>query len=429
MRGNRRPGRPVLNTRYSQKTLMHDREYGFYWYAWLWKALRPLLILSISLIIVLGVVSTGWGYVYNHFFMPVNPQDTQVREFVIEPGTAISTIGENLVEQGYIKDKTIFKYMVQFQELTNRIQAGTYPLSSAMDINQVLKILAVGSAPNERTITIIPGWSIEDIANYLLQQQAISNVNEFLNLCKDANQFEGYSFSLQEAIQSRSLSGRKYALEGYLAPDTYRVYRNATPEAIIQRLLGQFDTVRDSVLTSGPPTEIVVDEEGNRLDSEGNIMTDEPAVFETPLNMAQTIILASVIEKEAGKTADFDKVSAVFHNRLQKGMRLESDATIAYALGIKRIVLTSAELNTDSLYNTYLNAGLPLGPICNPSKRALQAALYPNMDYINGEYLYFCSGDPAKGELHFSKTKAEHDAAVAQYRPLWIDFDRRQAGS
>ena len=152
-------------------------------------------------------------------------------------------------------------------------------------------------------------------------------------------------------------------------------------------------------------------------------------LFATTLNEDQTIVLASIIEKEAGKKSDFAKVAAVFHNRLEQGIRLESDATVSYPLGIDRLVLTSSELETLNEFNTYTMDGLPVGPICNPSKAAIQAALYPDTDYIYDGYLYFCTGDPEKNELVFAKTRDEHLENVAKYRPLWVQHDEKQARS
>ena len=130
-----------------------------------------------------------------------------------------------------------------------------------------------------------------------------------------------------------------------------------------------------------------------------------------------------MIEKEA-KTADFAKVSAVFHNRLKKGMPLGSDVTVKYVSGSQKMALSDSDLAVDSAYNTYTRTGLPVGPICNPSMDAVVAALYPDEQYVAQKYLYFCSTDPDSGELHFSKTLEEHNAAVAMYRPLWEEYDR-----
>ena len=146
---------------------------------------------------------------------------------------------------------------------------------------------------------------------------------------------------------------------------------------------------------------------------------------ELGMTMDQTLTLASMIEKEA-KKADFAKVSAVFHNRLNSGMKLQSDPTIHYVTGQRRMALRSSDLQVDSPYNTYIVSGLPLGPICNPSPEAIYAALYPDESYVAEKYLYFCSKDPNTGELYFSKTLEEHNQAVSIYSPLWQAYDQER---
>ena len=142
------------------------------------------------------------------------------------------------------------------------------------------------------------------------------------------------------------------------------------------------------------------------------------------MDMDEVITLASIIEKE-GLRASFSKVSAVFHNRLKENMALGSDVTVQYALGVKRLVLTQSELDTDSAYNTYLHKGLPVGAICNPGDAAIEAALFPDNDYIEEGYLYFALTDPETGELAFTKTLEEHNAVVVEYRPLWEAYDQK----
>ena len=133
---------------------------------------------------------------------------------------------------------------------------------------------------------------------------------------------------------------------------------------------------------------------------------------EIGMTMDQVLTLASMIEKEA-KKADFAKVSAVFHNRLDQGMLLQSDPTVHYVTGERRMALRQSDLAVDSPYNTYKVSGLPVGPICNPSPEAINAALYPDESYVAEKYLYFCSKDPNTGELYFSKTLEEHNVVVA----------------
>ena len=415
---SRRPRSGVSASYYNQKTLRRDREYGFFWYSWLWQILRPVMVFLCSVIVVLGIVASGWQIVNNQFFTPVNPDDTVVREFVIEKGSSITTIGNKLFENKLIRNKGIFKYIIQFQGLTSKIQYGSYPLSSSMDVNQIISVLTSGTETTERTITIIPGWTVEDIAAYLVKQGALKDTKEFLTLANSPDLFKNDFREIQQAVDTGTMSQRKYALEGYLAPDTYRIYANSTPEAVIRTLLKQTETVTDGVFNTEPVTEVVYDDEGNVIDQ---------VLYESKLSSDQTIVLASMIEKEAGKREDYAKVSAVFHNRLNQVITLDSDATAAYPLGVKRMVLTGDELSAANGYNTYTRGGLPVGPICNPSKSALTAALYPDMEYIAEGYLYFCAGDPSKGETVFAKSKSEQQDNVLKYRPLWEAFDKKNA--
>ncbi len=135
--------------------------------------------------------------------------------------------------------------------------------------------------------------------------------------------------------------------------------------------------------------------------------------------------MASMIEKEA-KTDDFTKVSAVFHNRLKLDMKLDSDVTLKYYSGSKKMALPNSELGVASPYNTYMNKGLPIGPVCSPSKAAIKAALYPDEAFVAEQYLYFTSASPQEGTLVFNKTLAEHEAAAAKYWPLWEQYDKER---
>lgn len=390
---------------YNSQTLHKEREYGFYWYSGLWKLVRPLLIFTISLVIVLGMVITGWNMVYEEFLMPVDPSDNTEVTFRIKYGSSVTGISNNLLEQGFIRNKGIFKILVMFQGVTNKISYGDYLLSRDMTPSEIIEVLTSGTQVTERTITIIPGWTVEDIADYFVKVGALDTDGreEFLSLCRDSESFMDVSHQLQQASR---LSERRYGLEGYLAPDTYRVFVDAEPEDLIETLLAQTEIVLDKLYDTSAET-------------------DENA-FTTTLTQDEIIILASMIEKEAAQKDDFGKVSAVFHNRLAQGMRLESDPTAKYTDGATNMVLTTAQISLETPYNTYVIPGLPAGPICNPSSAAIEAALHPNQGFIDEGYLYFCSKDPSSGELHFSKTLAEHEAAVTEYRPLWEAFDEEQ---
>ena len=409
--------RPVIQSeKYSIKALHEDREYGLYWYAWLWKLVRPLLIFICSVLMVIGMVSIGYDRVYGAFFAPVAGNNAEVVDFQIDSGETVTEIGQRLEDAKLLRNKSVFKYMIQFRGLTNSLSYGVFKLSPSMNVDQIIEELTSGSQTNERVITIVPGWTVEDVADYLVQIGALETKGEFLKLCNNVDLFVGSSYALRDAQNAGTLPGRKYALEGYLAPDTYRVFTSATAESIIRTLLNQHNKVIDSVYYANN-AEYYTDEEGYHA----------VEAFDTGLTMDQTVILASMIEKEAANRADYARVSAVFHNRLRLGMKLESDPTVTYLMGENKLALTEEDTSQINNYNTYYVPGLPVGPICNPSVAALEAAQHPDMDFINQGYLYFCATEPGSGQLAFSITKEEHDKNVAMYRPLWEEYDRRQA--
>lgn len=379
------------------QSLHEARYYGFYWYDWLWKLLRAVLIFACSLLIVGGLVMTAWNWVENTYISPVDGQDTELRAFTVESGSSLTRVSSDLEEAGLIRNHQVFKYYADFSGLGQTVQVGEYQLSPAMTIQEIASQLSQGDGkPNTRNITIIPGWTIEDIADYFAQEGIITDKQAFLNTCKAGTAYADFYY-IAEVLATDTASSRLYALEGYLAPNTYEIYTSAIADDILRKLLAQTEASFPS----------------------GYFDRAE----ELGMTMDQILTLASMIEKEA-KTADFAKVSAVFHNRVASNMTLGADVTVKYVLKSAKMALTDQDLGVDSLYNTYKYKGLPVGPICNPSPSAVTAALYPDEEYLALKYLYFCSKDPESGELVFSRTLQEHEAAVAQYRPLWVEYDQ-----
>ena len=383
----------------SERELHEQRRYGFFWYDWIWRLIRPVLVFATSFVIVCGLAYTGVKTVSDMFLAPVEPQDTALVEFEVASGSSLSTVARNLESAGLIANHTVFKYMADFMGMGQKIQSGDYELSRSMSATEILDQLISGDGkPLTAKITIIPGWTVEDIADYLVEQKILKTEDEFLSLCRTGESFEGYYF-IDEIRKTDDASRRIYALEGYLSPNTYEVYTSASADTIIRRLLSQTEAAY----------QLAYDERAQEIG----------------MTMDEVFTLASMIEKEA-KTADFAKVSAVFHNRLKKSMTLGSDVTVKYVSGSEKMSLNNDDLAVDSPYNTYQHKGLPVGPICNPSMAAVIAALYPDEQFVAQKYLYFCSTDPDSGSLHFSKTLEEHEAAVAMYRPLWEEYDRNR---
>ena len=383
---------------YSYERLREEREYGLYWYSWLWHIGRPILVFLSVIVIVVGILSMGWGYIDRHYVAPMEPGNTAPVTFEVKSGSSLTRVANNLEAAGLVRNRSVFKYYADFLGFGQKIQAGTYQLNKSMSMREIAEQLTAGDGvPLVRNITVIEGWTVENIAAYLAREQVIPDAESFLSLCRTGERFSQFYY-VADVLATPGASGRFYALEGYLAPDTYEIYTAATPEEIVKKLLAQTEAV-------------FRDDWHDRAEELG-------------MTMDQVITLASMIEKEA-KEADFARVSAVFHNRLKSGMTLGSDVTVKYITGTTRMSLTQSDLSISSPYNTYQNRGLPLGPICNPSAAAIEAALYPDGDFIAQNYLYFCSKDPDTGELYFSRTLEEHNAAVQIYAPLWQAYDQK----
>ena len=379
-----------------ERELIESRRYGFFWYDWIWRVLRPILVFVCSFVIICGLVYTGWQKVDEMFFAPTDSQNQEVVSFSVKYGSSLSAVSKNLEAAGLIHNHTVFKYMADFMGMGQKIQSGDYELTRAMSATEILDQLISGDGkPLTMKITIIPGWTVEDVANYLVEIKVLSSADEFLSLCKSGEAYNGYYF-IEEVMKTGTVSQRKYALEGYLSPNTYEIYTSSSADTLIKRLLTQ----TEAAYLSG------YDERAQELG----------------LTMDEVFTLASMIEKEA-KTSDFAKVSAVFHNRLKAGMTLGSDVTVKYASGSQKMSLNDSDLAVDSPYNTYTHKGLPVGPICNPSMDAVVAALYPDEQYVAQKYLYFCSAEPESGKLVFSKTLEEHNKAVSYYRQYWEEYD------
>ncbi len=362
----------------------------------IWSILRPIVAILLSIGMVAVAMIGAVRYVLSHFVYPVDADDNTPIQVVIPSGASASKIASLLYyargqdEPGLIVSTASFKVYVDFTGKANALRAGTYVLSRNMTIPEIVNILCAGNEARRATRFTIPeGYTAQAVAQALFEAGILEEQEEFLALCKDGTLL---SASYLDPIQNAG--DRRYALEGYLFPDTYEVYEDATAAEILKKMLNRFTVV----------------------------FTEEDADRARMLNMTtdQVLTLASMIEKEAAAAEDFPRVSAVFHNRLSQGMALESCATLSYTLGVQKYTFTEEELATVSPYNTYKNRGLPVGPICNPGRAAIEAALYPSEEYLSEGYLYFCNMNPKQtNRLVFSKTYEEHHKNVVQYSPFW----------
>ncbi len=369
----------------------HDIYYG------IWKFLRSVLIIVASCLLVLSAFYFGIDHFLNNYWLPASDSDTTPITVEIPKYTSVSSIADILYENGLVNNSTVFKYYIDFSGYGKRMQAGTYTMNKTMTMQEIMELLAEGTGPLQVTeFLIIEGSSITVTAEKLLNDGVIDDVNTFLTAASNIEEYTT-SYDFINQVTQIDTSNRPYLLEGYLYPAKYEIYVGSSPETIIKKMLNKFSDVFN-------------DKRLSRADELG-------------MSIDQVVILASIIERES-RPNDFAKVSAVFYNRIERDMNLESCASVQYILGTNKIKLTNEDISIDSKYNTYLYSGLPAGPICSPSEKAIDAALYPDEEFMDEGYLFFATKDPESGELAFSKTAEEHAAVVAQYEELWIEYDR-----
>ena len=318
------------------------------------------------------VLFSGLFY-FNQVGKPVDPTNKREISVNIPAGSSTGQIAEILADQSLIQSVLAFKLSSRIEGYDGRFQAGDYLFSRSMSMKDLMELLLVGRGKTVR-FTIPEGYDLEKITQRLADEGLI-------DAAVFRQELETGAFDYPFMAQVPAGPNR---LEGYLFPETYDVYAQASEHEIIDRMLAQFHKV--------------MTEEG---------LYDRAEELHLPLQ--DVIIMASVVEREAMVAADRPIIAGVFYNRLRIGMPLQSCATIQFILGEQKPRLTIKDTQTPSPYNTYLYPGLPPGPIASPGLASLRAALYP----ADTEYLYFLAkGD---GSHVFSKTYDEFLAHKAQY--------------
>jgi len=292
--------------------------------------------------------------------------------FTVEKGMGARAVSRALKDMGFIRARQPFLAAYRLFFHPAKIKAGEYELAAPLRQKGLIDILVKGRVMLH-SVTVPEGLTARE------------TLPLFAPLLADGN--SGFEAVLRDTRPVAALDERADELEGYLFPETYSLARGVTAAEVVGTMVGQFKTVFGESWKS--------------------------RAGELRISVRQTVILASLIEKETSIPSEKPLVSAVFHNRLKLGMKLDCDPTIIYALKLKGAYtgqLLRKDLSLDSPYNTYLHAGLPPGPICNPGREALAAALYP----AAAPYLYFVATED--GGHRFSRTFSEHAAAVRLYR-------------
>ncbi|MEE0834993.1 MAG: endolytic transglycosylase MltG [Clostridia bacterium] len=340
------------------------------------------VIYIVSVFVIAGLIGYYGIQIGNDVFAFVK-SDAEI-EITIDENTSTSELASLLKKNGVIKYPGIFKLYASLRHDDKPYVAGTYTVKPSMNFDDLRKTFHEQAAEvTVLSITIPEGYTVDQIID-LFTSNGLGTRDGFIDAIQNYN-FEGYWF-LDEL---ESNPERKYRLEGYLYPDTYYFYNNASEISIIYKLLDRFS----------------------------GIFPDEyrDACREKGMTVDQIVTLASMIQMEAKYESEYGWISSVFHNRLNnpsyetKGF-LQSDATTLYGLAERKETVTPEDNQIDTPYNTYTRKGLPAGPITNPSFSAITWALYP----AETDYYYFVA--KSDGYNLFAKTSAEHARNIIEAR-------------
>ncbi len=328
------------------------------------------LFLSFLFIFVL-FIGAFFAFEGFHFFFPKG--DEKIKIVDVAQGESLRVVAKKLFSQGVITNEDYFVYLAKLTGKARSVRVGEYEFKGNWSPFKVLNILASGRSV-EYSMTIPEGTNMYEIAT-MFEIAGMGDRNQVIRIFKD------------KKFIKTLLGEELYSLEGYLFPETYKYTKFTKPKKLIAKMVKTF------------------------LENYKDVQ-----VFERRIRMSrhEIVTLASIVEKETGVPEERNRISSVFHNRIRKNMRLQTDPTVLYGiLDITKTMkknITKKDLRTKTAYNTYRINGLPKGPISNPGKEALLATVQPE----SSSFLYFVSRND--GTHVFSETYKKHNAAVRKFQ-------------
>ncbi len=341
------------------------------------------LKLFFGLLMVVVILAIGVG-IYFFFELGQRPSTkTDEIPFSITKGETFSQITDDLYKQAFIRNTFVFRLRARMLDAEPKVQAGVVNLRQNMTVDEVLESIT-SVRLNDRTVTIVEGWRLEQIAQVLAANGW--DANKFIKAVRE----EDWQFGF---LNDKPINA---SVEGFLFPDTYKIPANYTESQIVEMMLNRFGVQFDAALRQ------------KARDNNG---------------IYKTVIVASLVEREAVKPDERPKIASVFYNRLKADMPLQTDPTVQWARDTLKAGKdlsftdwwkppTKQDLDIDSVYNTYLNKGLPPGPIANPGLASLKAATDP----ASTNFLYFVATGDRDGSHAFATTLEEHNANVKKYQ-------------
>jgi UPF0755 protein len=332
------------------------------------KALLFMVRLGIVLSLVVGA---GLFWFVKEISKPANSTGEPV-VFEVQPGSSGRSIAQALEDKKLIGNGLAFRLLLSYKEKKDgaTLRAGHFKVDPKDDIKSVLDNLLEGQTLT-RKATIPEGFTLEETARSLEKQGVVKGEEFWAALDSDLEL--GWQFPKE--------------LEGYLFPSTYEFPWECTGELAVRQMTGQFRASVEPLWTKYKAS--------------------------APLTFKETIILASLVEREAQVPSERPTIAGVYVNRIRKGMKLECDATVQFALGKQKAVLLYSDLEIASPYNTYRYQGLPPGPICSPGLASIEAAMHPK----KSDYLFYVRNDVKNDGSHvFGRDFYEHEANIARYQ-------------
>nr|WP_283164622.1 endolytic transglycosylase MltG [Lysinibacillus sp. Bpr_S20] len=349
------------------------------------KIVRKIVaIVAIAFVLIAGIVGLfGYNYVKSAL-KPVDPDATKTIAVEVPIGSTLSSISTLLEDKGVIKNARVFKYYAKFKN-ESQFQAGNYALTQAMTLDELIESLKTGKVYRKPvfTMTVPEGLTLEQIGK-VVEKKTPYTQKEFMDLVTSNAFVQQMKAKYPELVTDAVLADNvRYDLEGYLFPATYSYFEEKPSlESIVDEMVGAMDKV---------------------------VKDYRDVLTEKKMSVHQLLTFASLLEREATAQTDRETIASVFYNRIEKGMPLQTDPTVLYALGSHKDRVLYKDLEVDNAYNTYKNKGLPPGPIAGAGKTSIEAVLNPSTT----DYFYFLADK--KGINHFSKTYDEHLQKVDKY--------------
>jgi UPF0755 protein len=332
--------------------------------------MRKIISSIVTLVVILAV-----GFAAYEAYLKKPPVGSPEETVTIAKDLSTSEIAALLKKAGVISSTSIFTALADISGSWKNLHAGTYIFKQGMSALDALKTLAI-KGPNEIAVTIPEGYDLQQIAGRLVEAKIIDSPAAFFAVTGKPGESTKIAAGLVDDYPFLSSKPESVSLEGYMFPDTYRFYANTDPLVVVRRFL---DNYKDKV---------------------GGL---------SPVPDHRALTVASLVEAEVRDPADRAKVADIIGRRLFNGMALQLDSTVNYITGKNTPSISLDDRSIKSPWNTYLNKGLPPGPVNNPGLSSIKAALAPTPN----PYLYFLTAP--EGTVIYSKTLEEHNAAKAKY--------------